>query len=98
MEACTADDIKDGQLLGVKVGGRRILLANSRGRLYATDLVCTHADADLSNGFLGDGGVRCPLHLSVFCLDDGAPQNPPAEAPLQTYNVKTDGGKIYVGI
>ena len=67
-------------------------------KFRATDLICTHADADLSTGFLSDEGVRCPLHLSVFNLDDGVPQNLPAEIPLKVYNVKIDDNKIYVEI
>ena len=71
-------------------------MANLKGKIHATDLICTHADADLSTGFLSDEGVRCPLHLSVFNLVDGKPQNLPAEIPLKTYNVKIDGNEIYV--
>ena len=62
------------------------------------DLMCTHADADLSAGFLSDQGVRCPLHLSVFNLENGAPQNPPAEKALNTYNIKIDDEVIYVEV
>lgn len=61
-------------------------------------MICTHADADLSTGFLDQQGVRCPLHLSVFNLDDGRPQNPPAERPLAVYNVKITDGEIYVEV
>ena len=32
--------------------------------------------------------VTCPLHLSVFKLDNGMSQNPPAEMPLKTYNTR----------
>lgn len=92
------DEVKDGHLFSFTHAGKKILLANSKGRIRATDLVCTHAEADLSTGFLSDEGVRCPLHLSVFNLEDGRPQNPPAEVPLRVYNVKIDGNKIYVEV
>ena len=77
---------------------KKILLANQKGKIFATDLICTHADADLSTGFLSDEGVRCPLHLSVFNLQDGNPQNPPAEIPLKTYNVKIQQNEVYVEV
>ena len=98
VRACDAGRVGDGQLLGVCHGGRRILLANRGGRMWATDLICTHAEADLSEGFLSEEGVRCPLHLSVFGLEDGRPRNPPAEEPLRVYNVKIDRGGVYVEI
>ena len=77
---------------------KKILLANQKGNIYATDLICTHAEADLSTGFLSEEGVRCPLHLSVFNLEDGKPQNLPAEIPLKTYNVKIEQNEIYVEV
>jgi nitrite reductase/ring-hydroxylating ferredoxin subunit len=74
------------------------MLTNLGGKVYATDRICTHEEADLSSGFLSGEGVRCPLHLSVFNLENGKPQNPPAEAPLRTYNIKIDQNEIYVEV
>jgi len=98
IKACTMDQVKEGQLFGFVRDEKKILFANLKGKIYATDLICTHADADLSTGFLSEEGVRCPLHLSVFNLDDGKPQNLPAEIPLKVYNTKIDGNEIYVEI
>jgi len=96
IKACSLEQVKEGQLFGFVSDDNKILLANLKGKIHATDLICTHADADLSTGFLSEEGVRCPLHLSVFNLDDGKPQNLPAEIPLKTYNVKIDDDEIYV--
>ena len=98
IKACTIDQVPEGQLFGFNSEDKKILLANQKGKIFATDLICTHAEADLSNGFLSDEGVRCPLHLSVFNLQDGVPQNPPAEIPLKTYNVKVEQNEVYVEI
>jgi len=77
---------------------KKLLITNFGGKIYATDRICTHEEADLSSGFLSEEGVRCPLHLSVFNLENGSPQNPPAEAPLKTYNIKIDQSEIYVEV
>ena len=98
IKACNLDQVKDGQLFSFIHDEKKILLANLKGNIHATDLICTHADADLSTGFLSDEGVRCPLHLSVFKLEDGCPQNLPAETALGVYNVKIDNNEIYVEI
>jgi len=47
---------------------------------------------------LSEEGIRCPLHLSVFNLETGEPQTPPAEKPLNTYNVKIQENEIYVEV
>jgi len=96
IKACNLEQVKEGQLFRFVHNDKKLLLANLKGKIHATDLICTHADADLSTGFLSEEGVRCPLHLSVFNLENGDPQNLPAEAPLKVYNVKIDDHEIYV--
>ncbi len=98
IKACKLEQVKEGQLFGLTLNEKKILLTNQKGKIHATDLICTHADADLSTGFLSDEGVRCPLHLSVFNLENGEPQNLPAETPLNVYNVKIDDNEVYVEV
>ena len=98
IKACNINQVDDGKLFGFQHEDKKILLANLKGKIFATDLICTHAEADLSTGFLSEEGVRCPLHLSVFNLENGEPQNPPAESSLKTYNVKIDENEIYVEV
>ena len=98
IKACNLDQVSDGTLFGFTHDDKKILLANLKGKIFATDQICTHAEADLTTGFLTDEGVRCPLHLSVFNLESGEPQNPPAETPLNTYNVKIEQNEIYVEV
>lgn len=96
VRACHIDEIPDGQTY--RFSDYNILLANHDGAIRATDLICTHAEADLSTGFLGPDGIRCPLHLSVFDLKTGKPCNPPAEKALRVYNVKIDNGHVHVEV
>jgi len=98
IKACNLEQVKEGQLFGLTVNEKKILLANLKGKILATDLICTHENADLSTGFLSEEGVRCPLHLSVFNLENGEPQNLPAETPLKVYNVKIDDNEVYVEV
>ncbi len=98
IKACSLEQVKEGQLFGLTVNEKKILLANLKGKILATDLICTHANADLSTGFLSEEGVRCPLHLSVFNLENGEPQNLPAETALKVYNVKIDDNEVYVEV
>jgi len=98
IKACDTSNVASGELLGFDHDEKKILLANLDGKIYATDRICTHAEADLSTGILSEEGIRCPLHLSVFNLDNGSPQNPPAEKSLKTYNVKIDNNEVYVEV
>lgn len=92
------DQLGVNEMFSFDHDGKRLLITNLGGKIYATDRICTHAEADLSTGFVTEEGVRCPLHLSVFNLENGKPLNPPAEEPLKTYNIKIDQNGIYVEV
>lgn len=91
-------DIKPGKMKCVKVEGRRYLLANIEGALYATDDTCTHEDASLSSGSLHGEYVKCPLHNSRFNVRTGQVMEDPATENLVTHPVKIDGDDILIGV
>jgi len=95
---CKTDELNDGQLLSFDYDDKKIMLAKIQGKIFATDRTCTHEEADLSTGILTEQGVTCPLHLSVFNLENGNPENLPAEKPFETFNIKTNENEIYVEV
>lgn len=58
--------LNPGDVLGVTLGEREIALYNLDGDIYATDNVCTHAFAQLSQGWLDGDIIECPLHGGRF--------------------------------
>ena len=98
INACSIDSLGEGVMFSFDHGKKKILLSNMNGKILATDRICTHAEADLSMGILTDSGLTCPLHLSVFDLDTGKPQNPPAENSLQIYKIKLEDNNILVEV
>ena len=98
VKVCEEKALKDGDMLDFDHGEWKILVTRSAGRVFATDRICTHAYADLSTGILNEeeNTVTCPLHLSAFKLDNGIPQNLPAEDPLKIYKVKIQENAIYI--
>ena len=98
IKACTIDILGEGQMFSLDHNDKKILLSNTNGKILATDRICTHAEADLSTGILSENGLMCPLHLSVFDLNTGKPNNPPAENSLQTYKIKLEDNNILVEV
>ena len=94
-----ANSLSNGDLIGFDYNHKKkLLIAKVQDKIYATDGICTHQYADLSLGFLNEEEktVTCPLHFSSFRLDNGIPQNLPAEKPLKTYDVKIENDGIYI--
>jgi len=96
VKVCDVAEVSLGSMHPVDVAGRRLMIVNVNGQLYATDRTCTHEEADLSTGFLMGTIVTCPLHLSRFDLVTGEVQNAPASVPLKTYTLKVEGASVYV--
>ena len=83
-------------MIGVALGGRDIAIYNIDGELYATDDICTHAYARLSEGWLDRNEIECPLHAGRFDVKTGTATAPPCVDPVKTYPVRKEGGEILV--
>jgi NAD(P)H-dependent nitrite reductase small subunit len=89
-------DLADDAGFPAKLGNRPIAIYRLDGKVYALDDVCTHALALLSQGFIEDGAVECPLHGARFDIATGRCVAPPATVDLRTYEVRVEAGDIFV--
>jgi nitrite reductase/ring-hydroxylating ferredoxin subunit len=81
-------------MLAVKFGGYDLALYEVSGEIYATDNLCTHAQAYLTDGTLEGEIVECPLHGGRFSVRSGAGLGPPIPCDLKTYPVRVAEGEI----
>lgn len=88
------DEIPDDDVIGVSVEGRQIALYKYEGEVFATDNVCTHGQALLSDGFLEDGEIECPLHQGRFCIKSGKAMCDPLTEDVRTYDIRIDGEEV----
>jgi 3-phenylpropionate/trans-cinnamate dioxygenase ferredoxin component len=91
-----AQALGEEEAIGVVVGGQQIALCRSGGTVHAIGDVCTHQYALLSEGYVEDGCIECPLHQGRFDLKTGAPLGPPVTEAVRVYRVRTEDGKSYV--
>jgi naphthalene 1,2-dioxygenase ferredoxin component len=89
-------DLTEGEVLGVEVAGRSIALYVADDGIFATDNICTHAYACLSDGWLDGDVIECPLHAARFDIRTGKVLDPPATEDLKTYPVRVIGDEIQV--
>ena len=94
--AAGRSDLAAGEVLGVEVAGRSIALYAADAEIFATDNICTHAYACLSDGWLDGEVIECPLHAARFDIRTGKVLDPPATEDLKTYQVRVVGDEIQV--
>jgi len=92
----TLDEVDIGQMIARDIADVHVALYNVGGNIFATDNVCTHAYALLTDGWLDDAVVECPLHGGQFNVRTGEATCTPAEVDLQAYSVRVVEGKIEV--
>jgi naphthalene 1,2-dioxygenase system ferredoxin subunit len=83
---------------GVKAAGRDIALYLVEGNVYATDNICSHAYARLSDGFVDGFQVICPLHQGSFDVRTGAVIDPPCVEPIATFECRVEDDDVLVKI
>ncbi|HEV2264792.1 MAG TPA: non-heme iron oxygenase ferredoxin subunit [Stellaceae bacterium] len=88
--------INPGDVLGVTVGDREFALYNLDGEIYATDNLCTHAFALLSQGWLDGEVIECPLHGGRFEVKTGKALCPPVTEDLKNYKVRVVGDDVQI--
>jgi nitrite reductase/ring-hydroxylating ferredoxin subunit len=94
----TLDDVGPGQMIAREVGDIRLALYNVGGEIFATDNVCTHAYALLTDGWLDDKIIECPLHGGQFDVCTGKAMSDPVEIDLRTYSVRVVDGRVEVHV
>lgn len=89
-------ELDDGGMLSGHVGEERVLLVRRGGEVHAVGSRCTHYGADLAEGAVVDGTIRCPWHHACFDLKTGAVLRSPALAPLPLWRVDRRDGRLFV--
>lgn len=96
----TIHDLPDGGMRAVEYNGRRIALFRVGETVYATDDICSHDYAELTEGFFDpdDCAVECPLHGSRFDVRTGRPLTLPAVMPIEVFEVQQQGDEVLVRV
>jgi NADPH-dependent 2,4-dienoyl-CoA reductase/sulfur reductase-like enzyme/nitrite reductase/ring-hydroxylating ferredoxin subunit len=97
-DIAASDDIEDGSFHSVELSEEEsVLLVRQGTELFAWEDSCTHVGCPLSYGYLADGVITCPCHNARFDARTGATISPPALDDLARYDVREDGGRVYLG-
>jgi 3-phenylpropionate/trans-cinnamate dioxygenase ferredoxin subunit len=91
-------DLPTGTTKAVEYDGAAVGLFNVRGTIYAIGNICTHAYAELHDGYVDDDDctVDCPLHGARFSLKDGGHMTLPAVAGVKRYEVQVVEDQILI--
>ena len=91
-------EISEDEPKAVSIGRLDVGIYKLDGEFYAIDDICTHAYAMMTDGYIEDGQIECPLHGACFDIKTGKALTAPATIDLRPYPVKVEGDQISVGV
>lgn len=97
VKVASVNEVPEGELKKVMVGGDPVALFKIDGKIYATTNICTHEQCELDeNHLMHDDVVECTCHGSQFNVKTGAVVLPPAAEPLKTYKVTLENDEVFI--
>ena len=95
IKVANKSEIKEGQGKLVNFQNKEIAIFTIGGQFFAIDNSCLHKGGSLSEGFLEETSVTCPLHGWQFDLKTG--QNiMPGIGKLNTYKVIVENEEVFI--
>jgi len=92
-------DVAEGTCIGVRVGEKDVAIYHMPdGDFCATENVCSHEFALLTEGWMENGCIECPLHAAQFDIRTGKALSAPADEDIAVYPVKVEGEDVLVQI
>jgi 3-phenylpropionate/trans-cinnamate dioxygenase ferredoxin subunit len=99
IDACAVDDIEAEDVIRFEHGGKIVAIYRSPDdKYFATDGICSHEHALLSDGLVMDDTIECPKHNGRFNYRTGEALAPPVCIDLKTYAVKVEAGRVFVDL
>jgi naphthalene 1,2-dioxygenase ferredoxin component len=98
MDVMALEDVFEGEVMAVNVQGKEIALYEVQGELYATDNLCTHGAARLSDGFLEGREIECPFHQGRFDVCTGKALCEPLTENIRVYPVRIENKRVFVNM
>lgn len=98
IEVCAVVDIDVEDVARFEFEGRTYAIYNAKSGFFASDNICTHEHAQLSDGLVFGDVIECPLHQGRFHIPSGKALSPPACVNMRMYPVKLEGGRVFIDL
>ena len=92
-------DVVEGEAFASQCGDDAIALYRFEDRIFAIGDICPHEEVRLSDGWLEEDRIECPLHQSCFEIRTGKViEGGPAYEDVAAFEVKIDDGAVYIWV
>jgi len=94
----SVDDFTEGEPAALVIAHKPIAIFRDGDDIFALHDLCTHGHARLSDGYVEDGCVECPLHQGLFDIRTGAPKCAPVTEAVRAYPIRIVARQVEVHV
>jgi anthranilate 1,2-dioxygenase ferredoxin component len=98
LDALPAESLADESVAGVVLEGVPIAVFRLGEEFFALHDLCPHGAARLSDGYVDDVCVECPLHQGLVDIRTGAAASPPITEATRSYPTRLTAGMVQVAL
>ena len=98
VDVAAAADVMADEVIAAEAGGHQIALFRIDGEVFALLDQCSHGYARLSDGYVEDGCVECPLHQGLVDIRTGEPRSAPITDPVRRFPARVVRDRVEVGV
>jgi|GEM_PF-366735 len=93
-----ADEFCENTPVAKQAGGQPLAVFRLGDDVYALRDKCSHGNARLSDGYVEDGCVECPLHQGLIDIRSGAARSAPITTAVRSFPVRVVAGRVEVDV
>jgi len=92
------NSLEADQPVAVVLDNIPIALVKTESGVFAVSNTCTHAEASLTEGFVMENWIECPLHQARYDLASGELLDGPFCPSLPTYEIEQTEGRFFISL
>ena len=95
----TLDALEKNWVTPAQLGKRRFAVyqtGDDGNEVYVSSALCSHAGAELCDGYFQGHLIECPLHQGCFDIRTGAAVSAPAVRPIKCFECCIEDGMVRV--
>lgn len=98
VDLIAVEALEHGWVTPVTHGSRRLAVYDTASGVHVSQALCSHAGANLCDGYFDGHMIECPLHQGAFDVRDGRAICAPATRPIKVYPARIVGGMVQIQV
>lgn len=96
VDLIAVSELDVGDVTPVPFNGSLLAVYDTQSGITVSDARCTHAGANLCDGYFDGRHIECPLHQGLFDASTGKACAAPVTRDLQMFRVRVQAGWVQI--